>query len=201
MRWKYGRFVLLCLVMCALYSLPAFAAEWVLDPLYLEDSDSEDYLQADTLATASDASASNADYGIMLLRSYAPYDGSMSTSVITYMSDVVQKFGNVHYVLFRSGQYQYRLYYGKDLSFSGSGQFWSDSANYVLYDTRFYSWETGVESGFSLNAGSMMVYSDLGDYPMLGSSDTASWLLVILGAVYLIFVIVRSFLAPSRFTI
>lgn len=32
--------------------------------------------------------------------SYTPYDSSISTTVITYMSDVLPKLGNVHYVLF-----------------------------------------------------------------------------------------------------
>lgn len=201
MRWKCGYFILFCLVVCALYTVPAFAAEWVLDPVYLEDSNPEDYLEADTIATASDATASNADYGIMLLSAHAPYDGSMSTSVVTYMSDVVQKLGNVHYVLFRSGQYQYRLYYTRDLVYSGSGNFSADQVDYILYDTRNYSWQSGSEYDFSLNAGSYMIYSDLGNYPMLGSSDTPAWLLVILGAAYFVFVILRSFFAPSKFTI
>lgn len=201
MRWKCGYFILFCLVVCALYTVPAFAAEWVLDQTYLEDSYPEDYLEADTIVTASDATASNADYGIMLLSAHAPYDGSMSTSVVSYMSDVVQKLGNVHYVLFRSGQYQYRLYYTRDLVYSGYGNFSADKADYILYDTRNYSWQSGSEYDFSLNAGSYMIYSDLGNYPMLGSADTPAWLLVILGAAFFVFVILRSFFAPSKFMI
>lgn len=204
MRRKYGFLILLCLALCALCSLPALAAEWVLDPVYLEDDHSSDHLQDFAIASGSNAlaSGSDADYGIMPLSGHTPYDnGSISSTIVNYMSDVIPKLGNVHYVLFRSGQYQYRIYYGRDLSYSGSGRFASAEADYIVYDSRYYTWDSGTETYFSLDAGSVMVYSDLGEYPMLSSGETSTWLLVVLGAAYFIFVIIRSFLSPSRFAI
>lgn len=196
-RRKYGFIVLFCMVLSALYCVPCFAAEWVLGEVYLEDIYQEDYLEDYSIATDS-----NASRGIMLLSAHDPYDtGSISTSVVSYMSDVIPKMGNVHYVLFRSDQYKYRLYYSKELEYTGGGYFTADSTEFVEYDSRYYTWLQGTESNFSLSAGNTMVYSDLGGYPMLSSGDTSTWMLVVLGAIYLVFVIVRSFLAPSKFVI
>lgn len=197
MRRKYGFIVLFCLVFSALYVFPVLAAEWVLGDVYLEDFYQEDYLEDYAIATDS-----NADYGIMLLSSHDPYDsGSISSTVVNYMSDVVPKLGNVHYVLFRSGQYTYRLYYSRDLEYLGGGYFEAPDTEFIEYDSRYYTWQEGTESNFSLSAGNYLIYSDLGGYPMLSSGDTSTWLLVVLGAAYFVFVIVRSFLAPSKFVI
>ena len=64
--------------------------------------------------------------------SYTPYDSSISTTVITYMSDVLPKLGNVHYVLFRHGQYAYRLVYAKDMVCNGT-TFTAEDAQYIAY--------------------------------------------------------------------
>lgn len=135
--------------------------------------------------------------GIMLLSNHQPYDSSMSTSVIAYYDDVLPKLGNVHYVLFRSGQYDYRLVYGKDLEYS-NGYFSAGAVQYVAYNTRNYTWSQGTESAFSLSAGDYLVYSDLGDYPMLHSESIYQWLLILLGAVYLLFIIYRAMFSPRR---
>lgn len=207
MRWKHGFIILLCVVLSALYVFPSFADEWVLGEVRVEDDYTEDYIQDYSVASGSDATASNAtrsnaDYGIMLLSNHDPYDnGSISTSIVTYMSDVIPKLGNVHYVLFRAGQYDYRLYYSKELEYDGSGGFTASRADYIAYDSRYYTWNYGTESNFGLDAGSVMVYSDLGQYPMLSSGETSTWLLVALGAVYFLFVLLRSFFSPSKMTI
>lgn len=138
--------------------------------------------------------------GIMLLSNYRPYDSSMSTSVIAYYDDVLPKLGNVHYVLFRSGQYDYRMVYGKDLVYN-NGNFTAGSVRYVAYSTRYYTWTQGTESAFSLSAGDYLVYSDLGDYPMLHSESIYQWLLILLGAVYLLFIIYRAMFSPRRVTL
>lgn len=201
-----GFFLLFYMVLCLVHPVPVFAAEWSLDQIYLENSDPEDYLQVDTVIDASDsnalASGSNAYYGIMPLSGHSPYDnGSISSTIVNYMSDVLPKLGNVHYVLFRSGQYVYRLYYTKDMEYDGAGGFMASKADYISYDSRYYTWSSGSETNFSLDAGSYLVYSDLGEYPMLSSGESSTWLLVVLGAAYFLFVIIRSFLAPSKFVI
>lgn len=208
MRWKHELNLFLCLGLCLLYSFPAFADEWVVDTIYLEDdyqeTDLEDYTVG--VASGSDATDSNAigsgDYGIMLFSNHSLYDsGSISSTVVNYMSDVLPKLGNVHYVLFRSGQYEYRLYYSKELENDGVGGFTASQVEYISYDSRNYTWSSGSESNFSLRAGRTMVYSDLGIYPMLSSGETSTWLLVVLGAAYFVFVIIRSFLSPARHVI
>ena len=217
MRCKYGFWILLCMGLCALYSYPAFAAGRLLGAVYLADSDPANHIQVDTITDASSsdaveestneeegtASDSDAAYypdeDIMLLSDYAPYDsGSISSTVVNYMSDVVPKLGAVHYVLFRAGQYDYRLYYARDLELSDSGEFRASEADYIQYDSRYYTWSYGSESDFSLDPGTTLVYSDLGVYPMLGDSDVTGWILVFMGALYLLFILIRSFLAPSK---
>ena len=202
MRWKYGFIILCCLVLCNVHPLPVLAVERILGEVYLEDVYQEADLEDYAVASGSDASGSNADYGIMLLSDHDPYDnGSISTSVVTYMSDVIPKLGNVHYVLFRNGQYDYRLYYSKNLEYDGNSGFSASEAQYIAYDSRYYTWSSGLERDFGLRPGSVMVYSDLGPYPMLSSGETSTWLLVALGAVYFLFVLFRSFFSPPKMTI
>lgn len=208
---RYGLVICLCLVLVTVHVFPSFAQGWVLDDLYLEDDYPEVYLEDDPIeiASASDASGSNAarssrssDDGIMLLSAHDPYDsGSISSSIVNYMADVVPKLGLVHYVLFRAGQYDYRLYYSKDLEFNGSGRFSASQAEYISYDARYYTWSYGSESNFSLSAGSVLVYSDLGGYPMLNAGETSTWLLAFLGTVYFLYVVVRAFLSRRKITL
>lgn len=213
-RCKNGFWLLFCVGLCALCSLQAYAQGRILDKVYMADNHSANYLPVDPIrdATSSDAfdpdedydlgTDSNANDGIMLLSDHGPYDtGSISTSVVTYMSDVVSKLGPVHYVLFRTDQYKYRLYYARDMEFTDSGEFWASQADYIEYDTRYYTWVYGSERDFGLDPEGTMVYSDLGGYPMLGDGDTASWVLVFLGVIYLLFIIFRSFFAPHEYRI
>lgn len=220
-RCKNGFWLLLCMGLCALCAFPAFAEGRLLDTVYLADSDPADHFEVDTITDASGSNAAAAapddledwepdmasdsdvdedpDDDIMLMSDHGPYDtGSISTSVVTYMSDVVSKLGPVHYVLFRTDQYKYRLYYARDMEFTDSGEFWASQTDYVEYDTRYYTWKYGSESDFGLDPDDTMVYSDLGGYPMLDNGDTASWILVFLGAMYLLFIIFRSFFAPHE---
>lgn len=129
--------------------------------------------------------------------SYTPYDSSISTTVIQYMSDVLPKLGNVHYVLFRSGQYTYRLVYSKDMQYDNT-VFTSDNGKYVTYDTRYYTWSTGDEGFFRLSANNYIVYSDLGDYPMLDGQSVYTWLLIIFAGVFLLLIIYRSMFSVGR---
>lgn len=76
-----------------------------------------------------------------------------------------------HYVYWRDGQYTYRLAYSPEISLSGN-RFSSSSVTLVTYQTSTTSgsqatWTTSTDTNFSLNAGSYLVWSDLGDYPQL----------------------------------
>lgn len=229
--WKYA--VLVCVGLCSLYSVPAYAEDWEVyvpdlvseapapvasAPAYDYDDELEDdwdvelindlatdsdwqYAQEYVSAAASSASPADAFFvqndGIMMLSSYNPYDSSISTSVLTYFDNYVQRLVGKHYVFFRSGQYTYRLVYGTDLQCSGTN-FSGNGCDYVSYDTRYYTWSSGSEGAFSLAAGSYLVYSDLGNYPLLGSATVAPWLIGFVAVVFLLFTLFRSFFGTHR---
>lgn len=169
----------------------------------LEEDEDEDYSVASgsnaRLASSSNAFVSDdvGTPGISLYSSYTPYDSSISTSVIAYMSDVLPKLGNVDYVLFRHGQYSYRLVYADQMEYTG-GDFSAATAEYVAYDSRYYTWSSGSEGSFTLRPGNYIVYSNLGAYPMLDAETVHTKLLLFLGAVFFLFVIYRSIFHPGK---
>ena len=206
-----GFYVLLfCMVLFILHPVQAVAADYTVfvpdsisddmsAPAVYPDENIDEIELINDLATPSDALiATPSDLGIMSLAAYnAPYDGSMSSSVVNYFDDIVPKLGGVHYVLFRSGQYTYRLIYGKDMSLSGD-YFTGTDCSYYAYDTRYYTWQQGYEGTFSLDAGTYLVYSDLGAYPALDSGSIAGWLVAFCAVLYLLYVILRALFAPQR---
>lgn len=188
------------LLINALYCVPAFAADW---EVYAPDVravvvDSPD-IDFATSSVASRSSAPRSGASVPY-SSYTPYDSSISTSVVSYMSDVLPKLGNVSYVLFRSGQYTYRLVYADDLYFA-DGVFSSASADYISYDSRDYLWTAGVEGSFTLRTNGYIVYSDLGNYPVLARDAVYLYVILFLGVIFLLFVIYRSFFNPGRVVI
>ena len=209
--------LLFSLGLCALYPVSAFAGDWQVfvpehpvDDLSLDEADpfpyldeiteDEEYLVND-LASGSDWVATGSDspgfdaaapYG-----SYNPYDSGISTSVLAYMEDVLPKLGNVHYVLFRSGQYTYRMVYADDMELR-SGVFTADNASYVAYNSRDSYWSTGQEGSFRLSAGNYIVYSDLGEYPSLDSVGIYLWVLIFIASVFFLFTIYRSMFSAGR---
>lgn len=75
-----------------------------------------------------------------------------------------------NYVFWRSGQYAYTLAYG-DIELSAQGRFTSDSATLVSFvlDQGYsgtYHMQRSVES-LALDSGTFIVFSNLGDYPVL----------------------------------
>ena len=123
--------------------------------------------------------------------------GSNARVASAYMSDVLPKLGNVHYVLFRHGQYAYRLVYAKDMICNGT-TFTAEDAQYIAYDSRYYTWSAGTEGSFRLQANNYIVYSDLAEYPMLQSEGTYYWLIIFIAGVAFLFVIYRSLFSPGR---
>lgn len=204
-------YVVLCgLVLLALGCTPVFAADYevyapsdsetldyVPSPVSGEVNDSDFETWQEMLASPSDASPSSATYNIQVMSSYSGvYDGSISTSVLTYFRGMTEKLPpSSHYVLFRQSQYIYRLVYGENLVCNGN-RFTGTDMMYITYDTRDYVLSSGNEGTFSLSAGSYIVYSDIGDiYPVLveGVKNYEFKALLFLCTMYLLFVIVRSF--------
>ena len=206
----------LYLLFNALYCVPAFASEWQVYSSDIWESPDEgtsldgfddfyewqDYM--DALASPSEATRSNAmrtfPAPLALYRSYIPYDSSISSTVIQYMSDALPKLGNTSYVLFRSGQYSYRLVYADDLQLDGNF-FTASNADYIAYDSRDYTWTSGAEGSFTLRAGSYIVYSDLGHYPVLARDSLYLYAVLFLGALFLLFTLYRSLFSPGRVVI
>lgn len=216
--WKSA--LLLGLGLCALYAFPVFADDW---EVYVPDSEAvvvpsdrvdsysapfiedewEDEIELiNDLATVSDwrPTATPSNVVAPIAQGYIPYDSAMSTSAVQFFKDYIDKLGGVHYVLFRSGQYTYRLVLSSDLSVDGSS-FSAPDADYVTYDTRYYTWSTGHEGAFSLKAGNYLVYSDVGDYPVLASGSLVLWIIVFLGTVVFLFNVVRVLFAPHRMSL
>lgn len=202
--------VLFSLVLFVMGCAPVFAADYevyapdssetldsVPSPVSGEISDIDFETWQEMLASPSDATPSSATYNIQLMSSYSGvYDGSISTSVLTYFRGMTEKLSpSSHYVLFRQSQYIYRLVYGENLVCNGN-RFTGTDMMYITYDTRDYVLSSGNEGSFSLNAGNYIVYSDIGDiYPVLveGVKNYEFKALLFLCTMYLLFVIVRSF--------
>lgn len=185
--------------------------------LTVDDFDSwedwEEYLYGDEIPVEDDrpeaspsnaqrrATPSNAPVMIQPMANYNnPYDGTISTTIVQYFSDVIPKLGNVDYVLFRSGQYQYRMVYADEIVLNGN-TFTAVDARYVVYDSRYYTWSFGNEGAFSLRAGNYLVYANVGDYPVLARDHIGLMTLAFMGAVFLVFTICRSFFSPARMTL
>lgn len=82
----------------------------------------------------------------------------------------------VDYVYFRDSQYVYSFVYG-NLSYSGSS-FSGSGCTRINYNTstgygQQPTFTVSNIGSFSLNVGNWLVYSNLGDYPLLGGSEGA----------------------------
>lgn len=218
------RDALLCSVVLGIgWCCPVWAGSYVLEPVAVPESEIdyqasliddwdewrefweqyEDENGDVVLATAS--TLSSATLSIMPMSSYGePYDGSMSSSVVQYFKDVVEKLPyNAHYVLFRSDRYRYRLVFSDDLEYTG-GVFRSEDAQYIeyySYDTG--TWTQGQEGSFSLTPRSILVYSDLGNYPVLveGVKNYEFKALLFCVIVFGLVGLLRPLFSPGRYTI
>lgn len=132
---------------------------------------------------------------------YEPYNGSMSTTYITYFRDILAgRSIQDNYVAFRSGQYEYIMVTGK-LSFDGTTFTLSDTGTMFTFsasDTGYnsvYVYHTSEVTEFTLTPNDMMVYSDLGAYPQLEERTQRYEILtaVMLGIIMLCAVIGRFF--------
>lgn len=100
-------------------------------------------------------------------------EGNISSSITTIFGDVMSKVSPFDdYVFFRSGQYEYTMYVG-DFTLSGTTFVPSSDVEVYLLSTgssgynSVYNYGYTLESGFTLDVGSNLVYSNLGTYPDL----------------------------------
>lgn len=117
---------------------------------------------------------------ISLYSDFTAFNGAISSTYLDLFRGFLPKLSyKEHYVLYRESQYIYSFVFGEDLSFSGST---FNGTN--LTRVYFNAYNTGtyghsVESSFSLNPGSTVVYTDLGTYYPALSTDTGSQLIQI----------------------
>lgn len=209
---KYGRYVLCCACILLAWTVPVYADEWEMDQLYMEDNDStynqQDYLDwwedYDDYATPSNATSMDADMPVYYGNYDNVYDGTYSSTYLTYARDTVSKMSpDMDYVFFRSGQYSYRLVYADDLSYDGV-YFRSTGASYISYDSRYYTISHGREGSFSLRANNYLVYTSLDTvYPTLDSGvrNYEFKTLLFICTLMLLFGIAKSFFSVRKYRI
>lgn len=128
------------------------------------------------------------------------YEGNISTTYTTIFSDIIGKIGlGDDYVFYRSGQYEYTMIAG-EITWDGSRFAADEATRYVLVTNSNYNstydYSSGTVSGWTLSPGSALVYSSLGDYPVLTErSDTYS-----LATLILLFACVCMYLIRSIFS-
>lgn len=140
---------------------------------------------------ASFVSGNGVRYGddIGFYDNYNAYYGSISSTYLEYFRGFLCKLlPNQHYVAARVSQYDYIFAYGENLSFDGV--FSGTDICVVTFNTyQNGSYSSSVESNFSLNPRSYLVYSDLSDiYPsLMTSSDISLRQVVIFIAIFVVF--------------
>lgn len=103
---------------------------------------------------------------------YSAYDGTPSSTYITYFRDMLTKFPvSSDYVCFRSGQYEYLLVIGDltktDNRIESTGAVdICEISTYSGYNAT-YSMSFRTEDNFTVECGDEIVYSNLGMYPTL----------------------------------
>lgn len=126
-------------------------------PVYLVDEPLEDY-EVETYAVGS------------------TYPGTISSSYLDYFAGIADKFSpSEHYVVYRSGQYEYTMAWGKELQYDGS-RFRGDALSICrIYRYSGSNYDYMVEwfsDSVNVSPGGNFVYSDLGDYASLTEGGT-----------------------------
>lgn len=107
--------------------------------------------------------------------SYEPYEGTVSSTYITLFANILEKHSKADYVVFRGSQYEYMLVYG-ELTLSGKKIAGEDVDIVTVNTSSSYnstqSLTFGIEPTFELNIGNSIIYSNLGDYPVIQGGVT-----------------------------
>lgn len=105
------------------------------------------------------------------------YPGTISDTYLSYFRGIVQKLNwKEHYVVYRSGQYSYTMVYGEGVALDGSRFTGTGNVINIHRNTSSSSsdWYVSYSAdSIALSAGSLFVYSDLGDYPELKEGGTS----------------------------
>lgn len=91
------------------------------------------------------------------------YPGSFSSSVLDYFEGIMANNPGDDFVAWRASRYQYYLYWGD--GFSASGDVFSGTGDFVLYDTNSDGYNVSHGSGsFSVNASGGVAYTNVSDF-------------------------------------
>lgn len=117
------------------------------------------------------------------------YPGLISTQYLDMFAGIVRKYWGRSYLLYRSDAYRYVLLYDGELVLSG------DTVMGTAKVCTYYTGVSGSSASFSfdgvqsvnLNVSGLVVYSSLGDYPVLGGvtreMSALPWLILVFGLV------------------
>lgn len=123
-------------------------------------SDPVDSIPEDLQVYVSDpATAANSGISVMAV-SGSVYSGTISTTYLDYFRGILSHSPGTPYVVFRSDQYNYYMFYGKGLSVSGYT--FTGSGKYVRYYTQTGLIYRGTDS-INIYAENGFVYSNLSD--------------------------------------
>lgn len=134
----------------------------------------------DTVPVDEEGLSTYSIYDIGLLGDISPYivqQYGIGTTNLEIFDRIAAKLPlGVDYVFFRDNQYLYSLVYG-DLSLSGTS-FSGKNCTRIDYYTytggnQQATFSVSSVASFSLSAGSYLVYSNLGEYPILGGAQGA----------------------------
>lgn len=139
--------------------------------LDIEQSPETGELDSGSVQTDSEAGNEVEDTPTAYVLSDGVY-GTISDTYLDYFEGVVQKLPpDEHYVIWKSGDYEYTLAYGDEIT-ENDGSFYGECDTVTIYRDNSSSYNTNwyVERGsdsLSLNASKLFVYSDLGMYPTI----------------------------------
>lgn len=104
------------------------------------------------------------------------YQGTISSNFYDIFDDIYITASD-DYVFFRSGQYEYILLVG-DLDYdnnrfdlAGDGKIYKITQNSGNNYNTHYTYEVSDVSSYFLNTKGLLVYSNMGDYPTLNTTD------------------------------
>lgn len=109
---------------------------------------------------------------------YETYTGNISSTYLDLIDNYTVKIPlDNNYVFFRASNYEYYLAYSENLEYNSTDNLFicDTDINIIKIDTisgnigynNYYSYDTFIINEFSLNPADRIVYSNLGDYPLL----------------------------------
>lgn len=150
-------------------------------------SDNNIIYEKNTDGSAGEVFEQDSEYDLMPLADYDTYYGSISNTYVEYFRGYISKMEyNEHYVAARTGQYEYIFAYGPELFYDGT--FYGSDVMVVTFNTNQNgSFSSGIQTTFTLDPGSYLVYSDLSpNYPALSTSSDMSLRQIVYAIIFII---------------